>query len=104
MAVRRRSSRSAPGQHFLRSSRLSAGIVADAGVAPGDFVIDVGAGSGVFTNALLDAGVDVLAIELDHELASRLRRTFERRGVRVVEDDARRRSWPRESFSVVSNR
>jgi len=103
VAVRQRSSQSAPGQHFLRSSRLSAEIVADAGIAPGDFAIDIGAGTGVFTNALLDAGADVLAIELDHELATRLRRRFEARGVRVVEDDARRRSWPREPFSVVSN-
>jgi 23S rRNA (adenine-N6)-dimethyltransferase len=93
----------ARGQHFLRSSRLAAEIVSDARIAPGDLVVDVGAGTGVFTRALLDAGAEVVAVELDPRLAAELRRRFAPRGVRVVEADASTWNWPREPFSVVSN-
>jgi len=103
VAVRQRSARNAPGQHFLRSSRLAAEIVGDAGFEPGDLVVDIGAGTGVFTRALLDAGAEVVAIERDPGLARELRRRFRSRRVLVVEDDARRWSWPLEPFSVVSN-
>ena len=103
MAVRQRPSPGAPGQHFLRSSRLVAEIVADASILPGDLVVDVGAGTGAFTRALLDAGAEVVALELDPRLAADLRRRLGSRGVHVVEEDARRWNWPREPFAVVSN-
>jgi 23S rRNA (adenine-N6)-dimethyltransferase len=103
VAVRQRPSRSAPGQHFLRSSRLAAEIVREAGVAPGDLVVDVGAGTGALTRALADAGASVLALELDHGLAASLRRRFAGREVRVLELDARRFGWPDRPFAVVAN-
>jgi 23S rRNA (adenine-N6)-dimethyltransferase len=102
VAVRQRPSPGAPGQHFLRSSRLAAEIVADAAVLPGDLVVDVGAGTGAFTRALLDAGAEVVALELDPRLAAGLRRRFGSR-VHVIEEDARRFGWTREPFAVVSN-
>jgi 23S rRNA (adenine-N6)-dimethyltransferase len=89
------------GRHLLRSRRLAEAIVADAGVAAGDLVVDVGAGSGMLTGALLAAGARVVAIEPDRQLASRLRRAC--RDARVVEADALREPWPREPFRVVAN-
>ena len=103
MAVRQRPSRSAPGQHFLRSSRLAAELVRDAGVQPGDLVVDVGAGTGALTQALADAGAHVLALELDAALAGGLRRRFASRDVEVLEVDARHWSWPGSPFAVVAN-
>jgi 23S rRNA (adenine-N6)-dimethyltransferase len=103
VAVRQRPTRGAPGQHFLRSSTLAAGIVGDAGVARGHLVVDIGAGTGVLTRALLEAGARVVAVEADRRLAEDLRRHFEGRPVTVVDVDARRFAWPREPFSVVSN-
>lgn len=67
----------------------------------GELVVDVGAGSGMLTAALLRAGATVLAIEPDRRMARRLRRACP--GARVVEDDVFSTSWPGEPFRVVAN-
>jgi 23S rRNA (adenine-N6)-dimethyltransferase len=104
VAVRQRPARGAPGQHFLRSSQLASELVREASVAPDDLVVDVGAGTGVLTTALVQAGARVIALELDSALASRLRRRFgAHRGVTVLESDASFFAWPREPFAVVAN-
>jgi len=72
--VRDRAQARPRGRHLLRSSRLADAIVADAGIEPGDLVLDIGAGSGMLTQALLRAGARVQAIEPDLRLAARLRR------------------------------
>jgi 23S rRNA (adenine-N6)-dimethyltransferase len=66
-------------------------------------VVDVGAGSGVLTDALLASGARVLALELDVGLAAALERRFAGRDVEIAGIDARRFEWPGERFSVVSN-
>lgn len=103
MAVRQRPARGAPGQHFLRSSRLAEELVEDAGIAPGDLVLDVGAGDGALTSALVRAGARVCALELDPALAASLRRRFSDANVEVQAVDARLAAWPREPFHVVAN-
>jgi 23S rRNA (adenine-N6)-dimethyltransferase len=65
-------------------------------------VVDIGAGTGAFTRALVGAGAQVVALELDRALAAQLRNRFGQE-VTVVEADARRWRWPRTPFSVVSN-
>jgi 16S rRNA (adenine1518-N6/adenine1519-N6)-dimethyltransferase len=59
------------GQNFLLDDNLARALVRDAGVQPGDFVLEVGPGLGFLTGPLLDAGAEVLAVEIDgrlHEL------------------------------------
>jgi 23S rRNA (adenine-N6)-dimethyltransferase len=91
-------------QHFLRSPRVAAALVADAGVRPGELVLDLGAGGGRLTAPLADVGARVRAIELDAVLAARLRERFaERRNVTVVEADLLRVALPAEPFRVVAN-
>ena len=63
--------------------------------------MDVGAGSGMLTAALLGAGARVRAIEPDRRLASRLRRACPEAD--VLETDALVSPWPREPFRVVAN-
>ena len=104
MAVRRRPAREAPGQHFLRSSRLAAEIVRDACVGRDDVVVDVGAGTGRLTDALVRTGARVIALELDPALASDLRKRYaDEPNVAVIAADASSWQWPREVFSVVAN-
>ena len=68
--------------------------MADAGLAPGDGVLEVGAGLGSLTVALAGAGARVLAIETDHGIAGALEEVVgSLPGVRVVEADAMRADW-----------
>ncbi|HSC91677.1 MAG TPA: rRNA adenine N(6)-methyltransferase family protein [Gaiellaceae bacterium] len=100
-SVRDRAHARPGGRHLLRSGRFAELIVADAGVEPGDLVVDVGAGSGMLTRALLHAGARVVAVEQDRDLAARLQRACA--AADVVRGDARQTPWPDEPFRVVAN-
>jgi 16S rRNA (adenine1518-N6/adenine1519-N6)-dimethyltransferase len=56
------------GQNFLMDDRVLADIVAAAGVPQGGTVIELGAGMGALTLALLEHGVNVIAVERDRDL------------------------------------
>jgi len=89
------------GRHALRSRVLAADLVRCAGIRPGDLVLDLGAGRGIITAALRDAGARVVAVELGEDLVEGLRRRFV--DVRVVHGDATRVVLPPEPFAVVAN-
>jgi 16S rRNA (adenine1518-N6/adenine1519-N6)-dimethyltransferase len=64
------------GQNFMIDQNLVR-LVADAGkIAPGDLVIEVGPGTGTLTEELLARGADVVAVEIDRDLAAALRAKF----------------------------
>ena len=56
------------GQNFLLDENLVRAIVRDSRVGPGDFVLEVGAGCGFLSLHLLEAGVELLAVEIDDRL------------------------------------
>ena len=56
------------GQNFLIDPNLARAIAAEAGIGPGDRVVEVGAGLGSLTMALAATGAQVLAIEFDRAL------------------------------------
>lgn len=68
----------ARGQHFLVNPQVRDAIVATAGVSPGSLVVEIGPGTGVLTEALLQRGASVLAVELDRGLAAALGETLGR--------------------------
>lgn len=88
-----------PGRHYLRSRSLAEQLVRDAGIGAGELVLDLGAGRGIITRALREAGARVVAVELDAHVLEDLRRL----GVAVVRADARTVHLPREPFRVVAN-
>ena len=82
--------RKALGQHFLRDSGVLADIVRALRVPAGGVTVEVGAGTGQLTAALLEAGHAVTALEVEERLIPHLTHRF--RGVpgfRVVVADAR---------------
>ena len=81
------------GQNFVADANTVRRIVRLAQVGPGDHVVEVGAGLGSLTLALLDAGADVTAIELDAHLVPILREVVEPAGAHVVEADAMSLDW-----------
>ena len=62
----------ARGQNFVHDPGTVRRIVRDAGVRPGDAVVEIGPGIGSLTLALLEAGAFVSAAEADPRLPSAL--------------------------------
>jgi len=92
------------GRHALRSRAFAEELVHDARVLPGTLVLDLGAGAGMLTRALVDAGARVLAVELDaHALATLRSRFAGEPRVEIRRADATTVPLPREPFAVVAN-
>lgn len=64
------------GQNFLIDGNIVRKSLQLAGIQKGDSVVEVGPGLGTLTHALLEAGADVHAVELDPLLASHLEETL----------------------------
>ena len=78
-------------------------LVADAGIAPGELVVDIGAGTGAVTAPLVAAGARVIAVELHPLRLAVLRDRFAHDDVTVVRADAADLRLPRRPFRVVAN-
>ena len=64
------------GQNFLHDEAVLEQILLVAGVAPTDWVFEIGPGTGALTERLSPRVAKLLAIELDHELMVRLQKSF----------------------------
>lgn len=100
------------GQNFVADGNTVRRIVRLAGVEPGNQVVEIGAGLGSLTLALVEAGALVTAVEVDRHVLPVLRRQVEPLGVRVVEADALHVDWAEllgestghpASWSIVAN-
>ena len=60
-------------QHFLADVAVLEAILAEADPGPDRPILEIGPGLGILTEALLDAGAAVVAVELDRGLAAFLR-------------------------------
>ena len=76
------------GQHFVIDPNTVERVVRLAGVAPGQRVVEIGAGCGALTVALADAGAGVLAVEIDERLLGALAEVTVGRDVEVLHADA----------------
>ncbi len=99
-AVRRRTL----SQNFLVDRRAIDALVDGSGAGDGDLVVDIGAGNGLISSALVRRGAQVIAIERDPSLAERLRAKFATwPAVTVVEGDVLDTPLPDTPFRVVAN-
>jgi len=98
------------GQNFLGDEAILDSIAALAVTAPGERVVELGAGLGHLTARLLARGAEVVAVERDRDMARVLRGELEGR-VTVLEADAARIDYaalaaspsPVPRFAVVGN-
>lgn len=90
-------------QNLFAATGPARTLVRLAGVAPGDVVYDLGAGTGLIASALVAVGAKVVAVERDPNLARKLRARFAGApAVSVVEADLAEVRL-RAPFKVVAN-
>jgi len=75
------------GQHFLVDPGVIAAIVRAVAPRPGEALVEIGPGRGAITMPLLERCASLRVVELDRDLAARLRRTP---GLEVIESDVLR--------------
>ncbi len=88
------------GQNFLRNRGAVDRIVAAVEPEPGDVVVEIGPGEGVLTGKLIALGHEFTAIEIDPELAAKLKQKF---GDLIVEGDALATPLPDRPYRAVGN-
>lgn len=74
------------GQNFVHDAGTIRKIVREAGLSPGERVLEVGPGLGSLTLGLLEAGCSVIAVEIDGSLAAHLAETVRERLPHAVLD------------------
>jgi 16S rRNA (adenine1518-N6/adenine1519-N6)-dimethyltransferase len=83
------SRRRALGQHFLRDPGVARAIVDLVAPTPRDHVVEIGPGEGALTHELARRAGRVTALEVDRDLAARLRARPALAAVEVLDADAR---------------
>jgi len=90
------------GQNFLRNPRAARDIAAALQPAGDDLLLEIGPGDGALTRELVALGRPLRAIEIDPELALRLRATFGD-AIDLVEGDATDAPLPEVPFRAAGN-
>jgi len=82
------------GQNFLVDRNIAGRIVETAEVRSGEGIVEIGPGRGAITGGLLDAGGEIVAIEIDRDLAAALGERFAgREGLDIICTDALKFSY-----------
>ena len=81
------------GQNFVVDANTVRRVARLAELGPGQPVVEIGAGLGALTLALVDSGAAVTAVEVDAHLLPFLRRNLEGRPLRLVHADALTLDW-----------
>jgi 16S rRNA (adenine1518-N6/adenine1519-N6)-dimethyltransferase len=90
------------GQNFLRNDHAVEKIVGALEARPGELVLEIGPGRGALTRRLATLPNEIVAWEIDPELAAHLRTELGER-VTVQETDATDAPLPETPFRVVGN-
>ncbi|MCL2869592.1 16S rRNA (adenine(1518)-N(6)/adenine(1519)-N(6))-dimethyltransferase RsmA [Candidatus Saccharibacteria bacterium] len=75
------------GQHWLKDRTILADIVDFAGVTSSDTVLEIGPGQGYLTSMLLGVAKQVVAVEIDADLAKKLPGQFPGKNLEVITGD-----------------
>jgi len=75
------------GQHWLKDREVLARIADEASISKDDTVLEIGPGLGTLTSELLKRAKNVIAVELDSDLAAKLPGQFPGTALEVVNED-----------------
>lgn len=96
-------------QNFLHDAHYIARIVEAIAPAPGDRIVEIGPGLGALTAPLVERAGHVTCVEIDRDLAARLRARFAPAQLTLIEADALGLDWrvlagaDRRPMKVVGN-
>lgn len=90
------------GQNFLRNRGAVERIVAAVEPAPDELIVEIGPGEGVLTEKLVAFPNEIVVVEIDPDLAARLRTRFGPR-IEVIEGDALEFPLPTRPWRAVGN-
>jgi 16S rRNA (adenine1518-N6/adenine1519-N6)-dimethyltransferase len=76
------------GQNFLADAHYVARIIAAIAPKPAENIVEIGPGLGALTGGLIDGANRISAIEIDRDLAARLRERFAANALTLHEADA----------------
>jgi len=94
------------GQHFLKDQNIAQRIVEALEVEKGKQVIEIGPGTGVLTQYLLQKGIDLKVAEIDRDSVAYLKEHFPVLEGKIIEGDVLRMDWNTLSdrnFDVIGN-
>lgn len=95
------------GQHYLVDETALESIVASGKIAPGELVVEIGAGIGVLTEELLKAGARVRTIEFDGRVIPLLKAYVGAAQwddkLEIIEGNALDVPFPDEPYKVIAN-
>jgi 16S rRNA (adenine1518-N6/adenine1519-N6)-dimethyltransferase len=101
--MKRKGTRQPMGQHFLTAPGVLDDIVKSANIEPSDNVVEIGAGKGALTDALIATGAHVIAIEKDPKLAEFLRLRYAGKNIEIIEADVLSYKLQDISYKLVGN-
>ena len=81
-------------QNFLHDAHYIERIVGAIDPRPADRIVEIGPGLGALTAPLIERAAAIAAVEIDRDLAARLRRRFTAEQLALVEGDALTLDWP----------
>lgn len=90
------------GQNFLRNRGAVQRIVEAVQPEPDDVIVEIGPGEGALTESLIGLGRHVIAIEIDPDLAARLRAKYGDR-LELRHEDALEAPLPETAYRAVGN-
>lgn len=81
-------------QNFLHDAHYIGRIVAAIDPRAGDRIVEIGPGLGALTGPLVERAGTIAAVEIDRDLAARLRGRFAMEQLTLIEADALALDWP----------
>ena len=83
------------GQHFLIDEHILERIINHADIASNEVILEIGAGIGTLTKALVQGAQQVVTIEKDPMLCQALEKEFESNPqIKIIKGDALKIEWP----------
>jgi len=91
-------------QNYLHSQRLVSSLIANSDIATDDLLVEIGPGKGIITDALLERGCKVIAIEMDFSLFNILKNRYSNNEqINIVYGDFLEFHLPSVKYKVFSN-